>query len=87
MRSNKHVASAAAGFAIIAVAVAIWTGSAASARGSGPAVDTRQVLNAYANLPLAFVENRGQTDARVRYYAQGTALPSISRATSSCSRS
>ena len=30
-----------------------------------------QVLKAYATLPLAFVENRGQTDARVRYYAQG----------------
>ena len=30
-----------------------------------------QTLKAYANLPLTFVENRGQTDARVRYYAQG----------------
>ena len=70
MRSNKHVASAAAGFGIIAVGVAIWTGPAASAMGSGPAVDTRQVLHAYANLPLAFVENQGQTDPRVRYYAQ-----------------
>ena len=30
-----------------------------------------QVLNAYAKLPLAFVENRGQMDARVRYYAEG----------------
>ncbi len=30
-----------------------------------------QVLKAYATLPLTFVENRGQTDARVRYYAQG----------------
>ena len=70
MRSNKHVASAAAGFAIIAVGVAIWTGPAASAMDSGPAVDSRQVLHAYANLPLAFVENQGQTDPRVRYYAQ-----------------
>jgi hypothetical protein len=25
-----------------------------------------QMLDAYANLPVAFVENRGQTDARVR---------------------
>src|SRR5207247_4056573 len=31
-----------------------------------------QVLNAYANLPVAFIENRGQTDNRVRYYAQGS---------------
>src|SRR5688572_20926209 len=30
-----------------------------------------QALNAHANLPLTFVENRGQTDRRVRYYAQG----------------
>ena len=25
-----------------------------------------------ASLPVAFVENRGQTDSRVRYYAQGS---------------
>ena len=31
-----------------------------------------QALKAYVNLPLAFVENRGQTDTRVRYYAQGS---------------
>ena len=31
-----------------------------------------QVLKAYADLPLTFVENRGQTDGRVRYYAQGS---------------
>src|SRR5207244_8493490 len=31
-----------------------------------------QVLNRYANLPVAFVENRGQTDSRVRYYAPGS---------------
>jgi hypothetical protein len=30
-----------------------------------------QALEAYAQLPLAFVENQGQTDTRVRYYAQG----------------
>ena len=30
-----------------------------------------QALKSYANLPLTFVENRGQTDARVRYYANG----------------
>lgn len=29
------------------------------------------ILRAYANLPLAFVENRGQTDGRVHYYAHG----------------
>ncbi len=30
-----------------------------------------QALKSYANLPLTFIENRGQTDARVRYYANG----------------
>ncbi len=28
-------------------------------------------MDAYANLPLTFVENQGQTDSRVRYFAQG----------------
>jgi len=31
-----------------------------------------RVLAAYENLPLAFVENRGQTDGRVEHYAQGS---------------
>jgi hypothetical protein len=30
----------------------------------------QQALAAFGNLPLTFVENRGQTDRRVRYYAQ-----------------
>jgi hypothetical protein len=34
--------------------------------------NSEQVLNAYQHLPVAFVENRGQTDSRVRYYAQGS---------------
>ena len=29
--------------------------------------DRERVLAAYANLPLTFVENRGQTDVRVRF--------------------
>ena len=31
----------------------------------------QQAAKAYANLPVSFVENRGQIDARARYYAQG----------------
>src|SRR6185436_15651826 len=31
-----------------------------------------RILNAFADLPVAFVENRGQTDKRVRYYAAGS---------------
>jgi hypothetical protein len=36
-----------------------------------PPSSREQVLHAYGNLPLRFVENRGQTNARVRYHAQG----------------
>jgi hypothetical protein len=35
------------------------------------AVRRQQAADAYAKLPVAFVENRGQTDARARLYAQG----------------
>ena len=45
-----------------------WAGPAATTSAEGRA----QVLGAYARLPLAFVENRGQTHGRVRYYAQGS---------------
>src|SRR5262249_57763512 len=31
----------------------------------------RLALNAYGKLPASFVENRGQMDARARYYARG----------------
>src|SRR5215831_5003675 len=37
----------------------------------GSANPRRRALDAYARLPLAFVENRGQQDDRVRYYAHG----------------
>src|SRR6266536_6498213 len=46
--------------------------TAAPATLAGPS--NRQVLAAYGNLPLAFVPNRGQTDARVRYSAQQAGL-------------
>ena len=36
-----------------------------------PAAAERRAANAYAKLPLAFIPNAGQTDERVRYYAQG----------------
>ena len=41
--------------------------------GTVPALTARQQQAAdhYAKLPVSFVENQGQTDARVRYYAQG----------------
>jgi hypothetical protein len=31
----------------------------------------RHIRGAYAKLPLSFIENKGQTNKRVRYYAQG----------------
>jgi hypothetical protein len=86
-RSNRPFMPARAILAIIAVATIIGAASSpAAARradasngatgGAAPAVaahDSKdaQILEAYAKLPVSFVENRGQTDARVRYYAQG----------------
>ena len=61
----------------VAVLVAGWTAgdSASTLPGLGPTPpDARareRVLAAYANLPLAFVENQGQTDPRARFHAQG----------------
>ena len=65
--------------AIIALAVTAsgTGGSAASGLPEGGSVAivsaaaSHVAANPLANLPLTFVENRGQTDARVRYYAQG----------------
>ena len=56
--------------AIIAVALTA-SGAGGSAAPGHQASATLSVANPLANLPLTFVENRGQTDARVRYYAQG----------------
>lgn len=39
--------------------------------GQGSEGGGEEALDAYAKLPLTFVENRGQTDRRVRYHAQG----------------
>jgi hypothetical protein len=38
--------------------------------GLQPALPDRSVLDAHEKLPLSFVQNRGQTDKRVRFYAQ-----------------
>ena len=53
--------------AALALTAAEQRGSAA-APPSGAAPDARRAL---VNLPLAFVENRGSADARVRFFAQG----------------
>src|SRR5262245_37347819 len=44
---------------------------APSGAASAFAADEGRVLDDYAKLPVAFIENRGQVNARVRYYAQG----------------
>lgn len=56
--------------AVMAVAIASLSG-AHSTPLRADAARRDAVLQAHANLPLAFVRNRGQTDARVQFYAQG----------------
>ena len=45
--------------------------SSKKARGSTASATKQQALAAYGKLPLSFTANAGQTDARVRYSAQG----------------
>jgi hypothetical protein len=40
-------------------------------RAAAPQMSEKEALDAYGNLPLAFVPNEGQTEEAVRYYAQG----------------
>jgi hypothetical protein len=46
--------------------------SEAAPSAAAPPENPDQALQAYAKLPLAFVENQGQMDARVRYVAEGS---------------
>jgi hypothetical protein len=86
MRGEKRMVWAVRALGVVAVAIAVWTHPASGrfdeeshwrAERAAPATlavpngRRNQILNAYATLPLTFVENRGQTDGRVRYYAQG----------------
>jgi len=68
------------GLATVAIAVGASRGPdavRASPPAAQPAVATssalrqQQLASTFAKLPVTFTENRGQTDARVRYYAQG----------------
>jgi Beta-propeller repeat len=65
----------AASVAAIAMAFSVTHAPASqpSAQDGAPALTAQQqqAAAAYAKLPVSFVENRGQTDARVRYYARG----------------
>src|SRR6188474_2180141 len=85
MSSNKQIAIARAGLGFLILALTLWTGNphAAAARpdalqrttvpasGADLKYSPEDTWRAYSKLPIAFVENRGQIDSRVRYYAQG----------------
>ena len=59
---------------LIVLAAAAGGGSTARAQRDDSRDGNAQerILDRYASLPVAFVENRGQAHARVRYYAQGS---------------
>jgi hypothetical protein len=65
----KHASSS--WFLSLLAFVPSGTDSAAVAAPPSRADGSERVQEALARLPLAFVENHGQTDGRVRYYAQG----------------
>ena len=81
---RTHVARAILGTGIAAAAIALATaglsasptfglggGAVAYGSPSPQAKPKAKPQRAFAAMPLAFVQNRGQTDARVRYYALG----------------
>src|SRR5258705_4466173 len=72
MRSTSHVACTTIAFTLLALSFPFSNLSRPLAAPAPAAPSTHdRLLSAYAQLPVAFVENRGQTDARVRYYARG----------------
>ncbi len=72
MIASKQVIRVSAGVGVFAIALAIWmNGSGATTSAVRESDNRAQVLNAYSNLPVTFVENHGQADSRVRFYAQG----------------
>lgn len=65
---------------LVALAVIVIGAALLDVKKAGPSSSTRavssktpalRVRNAYSNLPLSFEENRGQTDARVKFLARG----------------
>ena len=84
MRRTQRVAGAILGIAIAATAATLTTAGQTATRALGlaggavaygaPSPQIGQAAKpqkAFAAMPLAFVQNRGQTDVRVRYYALG----------------
>jgi hypothetical protein len=83
MRRVERIAGALIGIGVAAAGIGITTSHRAASRGAEHRPGRRmakhlavaepgrdRALLAYANLPLAFVENRGQIDKRVLYSAQ-----------------
>src|SRR4029077_10525613 len=84
MDRTRYLLRAVAVLGLVILAIAVWSVAGRSlARhpepdrpkhaGQQPAgANGRERIQAsYENLPLAFVANRGQTDGRVEYFAQG----------------
>ena len=74
MRGLKLLSTAGACMAIVVGAIAVGADPplAAPAHSESPPHEVqRQAAAAFAELPVSFVENRGQVDSGVRYYAQG----------------
>jgi hypothetical protein len=81
IRRVHHWSAAACTVVIALVAVSIWmvdraqpdrtAGLRAGAEPAALLSDRDQAVEALADLPLTFVENRGQIDPQVRYHGQG----------------
>ena len=80
--SQRGLRAGVALFALLALAVAALSAAGGSSSLSGevptlsppasvPAKAEQSAARAHGKLPLAFVQNRGQTDKRVHYYTQG----------------
>ena len=73
MRSKQFaVTRGVLGIVAFALVIAIENTTATTTSAfAANAVSEGRVLDEYAKLPVAFIENAGQVDARVRFYAQG----------------
>jgi hypothetical protein len=73
MRSFKlMLAIGAVGLAVASAVIVTADRSSPPTQSSSPLTPAQQqAADSYAKLPVSFVENRGQTDAQVRYVAQG----------------
>ena len=72
MRSTRLIFSTRALITILVLAGMAGTGGVRTAARGALEPQGHRLLDAYATLPVAFVENHGQADARVRYYARGS---------------